>query len=121
MDPFALILLVAFAALGLWLMVLARFSGRGYDQVDWKSSREIAERREALEAQDADQMLAAYNARRERRGERAVTLEELELGAGRGGVESGPPRAPGLDLRSGRSSTQARPQADEQSSRRLLS
>lgn len=79
MDPFVLILLAGFGALALWLVVLARFGGSGLDQVGWKSSREVAEKREALEAQDADQMLAAFNARRERRGERAVTLEELEL------------------------------------------
>lgn len=90
MDPFVLILLAGFGALALWLAVLARFGGSGLEQVDWKSSRELAEKREALEAQDADQMLAAFNARRERRGERAVTLEELELRMG----EAGPPNPP---------------------------
>ena len=53
--------------------------GSGLDQLGLKSSREILERREEREADDVNQMLAARNARRRARGEREVTLEEMEL------------------------------------------
>jgi hypothetical protein len=79
LDPFAIILLAAFAALVLWILVLAKFSGRGLEQVDWKSPREVTESRDALEAEDLTQMLEAHNARRRRRGEGEVTVEELEV------------------------------------------
>jgi hypothetical protein len=52
--------------------------GSGLDELGLKSSREILERREALDAEDVHQMLAARNARRRARGEREVTLEEME-------------------------------------------
>jgi hypothetical protein len=78
-DPFVIILLVGFAALVIWIVVLGRFSGNGLDRLDWKSAREVTETREALEAEDLTQMLEAANARRRRRGEAEVTLEDLEL------------------------------------------
>lgn len=74
-----IILLIAFAVLVIWIAVLGRFSGSGLQQLDWKSPREITETREALEAEDLTQMLEAANARRRRRGEAEVTVEELEL------------------------------------------
>lgn len=80
MDPFALVILVGIAALLLWLLLLGRYSpGSGLDQIGWKSAREIYETREALEAEDLDQMLEAANARRRARGEPDVTVEELEM------------------------------------------
>lgn len=79
MDPFAVILLAGFAALAIWIIVLGRYSGRGLEQLDWKSSREVTETREALEAEDLAQMLEAHNARKRRRGETEVTVEDLEL------------------------------------------
>jgi hypothetical protein len=78
-DPFAVILLAGFAALAIWIIVLGRYSGRGLEQLDWKSSREVTETREALEAEDLAQMLEAHNARKRRRGETEVTVEDLEL------------------------------------------
>lgn len=65
----------------LWLIIVAKVSGRsGIDHaIGWKSAREITERREALDAEDVSQMIAARNARRRARGEREVTLEEMEL------------------------------------------
>jgi hypothetical protein len=78
-DPFAVIILGGLAALVIWIAVLGRFSGRGHDQVDWKSPREVTESREALEVEDLAQMLEAHNARRRRRGEARVTVEDLEL------------------------------------------
>lgn len=53
--------------------------GSGLEELGLKSSREILERREALDAEDVHQMLAARNARRRARGEREVTLEEMEM------------------------------------------
>jgi hypothetical protein len=79
LDPFVVILLAAFAALVLWILVLGRYSGRGLEQLDWKSPREVTESRDALEAEDLAQMLEAHNARRRRRGETEVTVEDLEV------------------------------------------
>jgi len=44
-----------------------------------RSAREIVENREALEADDLDQMLAAHNARRRARGEKELSVGDLEL------------------------------------------
>lgn len=69
------------AGVVLWLIIVGRFSSRsGLDQaIGWKSAREVIERREQLDAEDVSQMLAARNARRRARGEREVTLEEMEF------------------------------------------
>jgi hypothetical protein len=53
--------------------------GSGLEELGLRSSREILETREALDAEDVHQMLAARNARRRARGEREVSLEEMEL------------------------------------------
>jgi hypothetical protein len=53
--------------------------GTGLEQIGWKTSREVMERREALDAEDVEQMIAARNARRRARGEREVRLEEVEF------------------------------------------
>ncbi len=55
------------------------YPGSGLEQVGLRSAREIAETREELEAQDLDQMLAAHNARRRARGDKELTVGELEL------------------------------------------
>jgi hypothetical protein len=78
-DPFAVIILGGFAGLVIWIMVLGKFSGRGTGELDWKSPREVTESRDALEAEDLSQMLEAHNARRRRRGEPEVTVEDLEV------------------------------------------
>ena len=79
-DSFVLVLLGGVVALGLWMWLLARhYPGNGLDQVGLKSAREITERREALEAEDLDQMIAAHNARRRAKGEPEVTAAEYEL------------------------------------------
>ena len=80
MDPFAGVLLGALAALILSLWLLGKYyPGSGLEQVGLKSAREITETREALEAEDLDQMLIAHNARRRARGEAEVTVADLEL------------------------------------------
>jgi hypothetical protein len=79
-DPFAIVLLGALAALIIWVWLLGRyFPGSGLEQVGLRSAREITEDREALEAEDLSQMLAAHNERRRRRGQPEVTVADLEL------------------------------------------
>jgi hypothetical protein len=80
-DSFALVLLGGLAALGLWVWLLGKhYPGSGLEQVGLKSAREITETREALEAEDLDQMIAAHNARRRTKGEPEVSAAEFELG-----------------------------------------
>jgi hypothetical protein len=64
----------------LWLILVGKFSSRRRveEALGWKSARDLMERREALDAEDVHQMIAARNARRRARGEREVTLEEME-------------------------------------------
>jgi hypothetical protein len=78
-DPFAVVLLGALVAGILWIWLLGKYyPGSGLEQLGLKSARQIVENREALEAEDLEQMLAAHNARRRRRGEAEVTVAELE-------------------------------------------
>lgn len=79
MDAFAFVLLGGLAALVLWACVLARRSpGTGIEQLGLRTARQITEDREALEAEDLSQMLAAHNERRRRRGEPEVSVADLE-------------------------------------------
>jgi hypothetical protein len=79
-DPFALAMLGLLVGLILMIVLVGKLApGSGLEQLGLKSSREIMETREALDAEDVHQMLAARNARRRARGEREVTLEEMEL------------------------------------------
>jgi hypothetical protein len=55
------------------------YPGSGLNELGMKTARQITETREALEAEDLEQMLAAHNARRRARGEEEVTAGELEL------------------------------------------
>lgn len=80
MDPFALAMLGLLVGLILLIVLAGKLApGSGLQELGLKSSREILEKREALDAEDVHQMLAARNARRRARGEREVTLEEMEL------------------------------------------
>jgi hypothetical protein len=79
MDPFTVVVVVGLLVLGVVFWLLGRYyPGSGLEQVGLGSARELVERREALEAEDLDQMLAAHNARRRARGEAEVTAEDLE-------------------------------------------
>jgi hypothetical protein len=79
MDPFALVIIGGLFALIVWILLLGRFyPGNGMDQLGWRSARQITESREALEAEDLEQMLSAHNARRRARGRPEVTTEQLE-------------------------------------------
>ena len=79
MDPFAIVLLgvIAAAVLGLWVLG-RRYPGSGLEQLGQRSARQITEDREALDAEDLSQMLAAHNERRRRRGQAEVTVADLE-------------------------------------------
>jgi hypothetical protein len=73
------VVVVGLVALGLVFWMLGRYyPGSGLEQVGLKSQRQLAEQREALEAEDLDQMLAAHNERRRARGEAEVTADEFE-------------------------------------------
>jgi glyoxylase-like metal-dependent hydrolase (beta-lactamase superfamily II) len=79
-DPFAVIIFSGVALLVLAVWLVGRFyPGSGLEQVGLRSARQIVETREALEAEDLDQMLAAHNERRRARGETEVTAADLEL------------------------------------------
>lgn len=79
-DAFAIVLLGGLAALILWVWLLGRyFPGSGMEQLGLRSARQITEDREALEAEDLSQMLAAHNERRRRRGKPEVTVGDIEM------------------------------------------
>jgi hypothetical protein len=62
------------------IFLLGRVSAASpLDQIGLRSAREIMDSREALEAEDLEQMLEAHNARRARRGQAAVSVDELEM------------------------------------------
>lgn len=79
MDPFTLVVVGGLAALLLVFWLIGRYyPGSGLEQLGLHSARELTERREALEAEDLDQMLNAQNERKRARGEPTITAEELE-------------------------------------------
>lgn len=79
MDPFAIVLIVGIAGLVGWVWLLGQANqGQSLERLGLRTAREITETREALEADDLAQMLAAHNERRRRRGERDLTVTDLE-------------------------------------------
>lgn len=80
MDPYAAVILSGVAALVLVVVLIGKYyPGSGMEQLGLRSARQIIESREALEADDLDQMLATHNERRRARGEKELTVEDLEL------------------------------------------
>jgi hypothetical protein len=78
-DPFTLVVVAGLALLVLVFWLLGRYyPGSGLEQLGLQSARQLAERREELEAEDLDQMLAAHNERKRARGEPEVTADEVE-------------------------------------------
>jgi hypothetical protein len=78
-DSFTVVVVGGLAAVVAVLWLLGKYyPGSGLEQLGLKSARELGERREALEAEDLDQMVAAHNARRRARGEPEVTADEVE-------------------------------------------
>ena len=79
MDPFTVVVVGGLAALvAVFWMIGRYYPGSGLEQLGLQSARELQERREALEAEDLDQMLAAHNERRRARGEAEISADELE-------------------------------------------
>jgi hypothetical protein len=77
-DALVLILLGGAVAVAAAVWLLGRYyPGSGTEQLGLRSAREITETREALEAEDLEQMLSAHNARRRARGESELTIAEL--------------------------------------------
>lgn len=78
-DSFTLVVVGGLAVLVLVFWLIGRYyPGSGLEQLGLQSARQLAERREELEAEDLDQMLRAHNERRRARGEREVSAEEVE-------------------------------------------
>jgi hypothetical protein len=78
-DPFTVVVVGGLVAIGVVFWLLGTYyPGTGLEQIGQKSARELAERREALAAEDLDQMLAAHNERRRARGESELTAEQVE-------------------------------------------
>jgi hypothetical protein len=79
-DALTIIVLGGLACVVLFVWVLGRANeGGSMEQFGLRSAREISETREALDAEDLDQMLAAHNARRRARGEAEMSVEDIEL------------------------------------------
>jgi hypothetical protein len=79
-DPFAVVILCSLAALVLFVVLIGRFyPGSGLEELGMRSAREITETREALDAEDLEQMLAARNERRRARGEAEMTQADVEM------------------------------------------
>ena len=61
------------------ILIGRKTPGSGLEQLGWKSAHEVIERREALDVEDVQQMVAARNARRRARGQREESLAEVEM------------------------------------------
>ena len=80
MDPFAAIILSGIVVIVVSVWLVGRFyPGSGLEEAGLRSARQIHESREALEAEDLDQMVAARNARRRARGQPEESALDLEL------------------------------------------
>jgi hypothetical protein len=79
MDTFPLIVLAGLLIVVGLLVLLARlYPGTGADLLDWQPTRSY-ETEVELEMQDVEQMLAAQNEYRRKRGEREITEDEFRL------------------------------------------
>lgn len=77
-----------------WLWLLGTANQGRTAQLGLRSARQIAEEREALAAEDLDQLLQAHNARRRARGLADETAEDvLRQAAADGARRSTPPRS----------------------------
>ncbi len=80
MDPFAAIILSGIVVIVVAVYLLGRFyPGSGLQEVGLRSAREIYETREALDAEDLNQMVAARNARRRARGLPEESALDMEM------------------------------------------
>jgi hypothetical protein len=78
-DPLAVIMFGGIGVIVVALLLIGKYyPGSGADQLGWRSAESIWETRAELEAEDIQQMIAAKNERRRRRGLAEVTEEEIE-------------------------------------------
>jgi hypothetical protein len=76
-DAFPLIVVGGIAIVVLVLVLVGRFyPGTGADLLDWRPTRSYEVELE-LEEQDVEQMIAAQNEYRRKRGERELTEDEV--------------------------------------------
>jgi hypothetical protein len=79
MDTFPLIVLGGLLVIVGLLVLLARlYPGTGADLLDWQPTRSY-ETEVELEMQDVEQMIAAQNEYRRKRGESEITEDEFRL------------------------------------------
>ena len=79
MDPFALIMLAIVGGGLVVVLLLGRFyPGSGAEQLDWRPTRSV-ELEVQNEIDDHDQMRAAINAKRAKRGAPPLGEDEIEL------------------------------------------
>ena len=79
MDLFPLIVLVGIlVAVGLLVLLAQLYPGTGADLLDWHPTRSY-ETEVELEMQDVEQMIAAQNEYRRKRGESEITEDEFRL------------------------------------------
>jgi hypothetical protein len=78
-DPFVIVMAGLLAALVVFVLLLGRFyPGSGAEQLDWRPTRS-AELEVQNEIDDHDQMRAAINAKRAKRGAPPLGEDEIEL------------------------------------------
>jgi hypothetical protein len=83
MDAFPLIVLGGILVIvGLLVLIAQLYPGTGADILDWKPTRSY-EAEVELEMQDVEQMLAARNEYRRKRGEPELTEDEYREGVAR--------------------------------------
>jgi hypothetical protein len=83
MDTFPLIVLAGLLVIVGLLVLLARlYPGTGADLLDWQPTRSY-ETEVELEMQDVEQMIAAQNEYRRKRGEQEITEDEFRLDVAR--------------------------------------
>jgi hypothetical protein len=79
-DAFTIVVFVGLAVVIGFVFLLGRANQNApMNQFGLRSAQEITESKEALDAEDLDQMMEAANARRRARGERERTVEDVEL------------------------------------------
>ncbi len=80
MSAFAIVVLIGLVFVVVFVLALGKANeGSSLDQFGLRSAREITESKEALDAEDLEQMMAAHNARRRARGEAEVSVEQIEM------------------------------------------
>jgi hypothetical protein len=79
-DAFTLVILVGLVVIVLFVYALGKANeNTPLNNFGLRSAQEITESKEALEAEDLEQMLEAHNARRRARGQREMSVEDIEM------------------------------------------